>query len=142
MPSTDQVSTNHAVADSAQARLLTLASSPSLAEGLAKIRRGDASTLTPAEALQTACFRHAIFRGFENIFFQYRAGLLSKQAWPGYMGVVRGQFEREPDLGVWWSGNNQYYDSEFQVFVEGLRDSLAVQQVAPAADPRLSPIDS
>jgi hypothetical protein len=98
-----QASTNQAVADSAQARLLTLASSPSLAESLAKLRAGDAPKLTPAEALQTSYFRHAMFRGFENTFIQHRSGLLSDPAWLGYSRIIRGQFEREPDLEAWWS---------------------------------------
>jgi len=120
-----EASTTQAVSDAAQARLLTIASSPSLAAALAKPRDNEAIELTPAETLQSTFFRHAMFRGLENTFLQHRAGLLSDRIWHGYANVIRAQFESSADLETWWRASSRNYDEEFQSVVDQIRGNPA-----------------
>ncbi|MGK0223150.1 MAG: hypothetical protein ACI9ON_002393 [Limisphaerales bacterium] len=115
-----QGSTEQAVADSAQARLLTAASSESLAEVMSKLRAGEFETLTETQSRQAFYYRHAQFRGYENVFFQHRDGLAAGRTWDNYAKLVRRQFDSEQDLRDWWSKSGGIYDREFQIVVEGL----------------------
>jgi hypothetical protein len=70
-------------------------------------------------------FRHAMFRGLQNVFFQHRAGLLSERTWDGYARLIPMQFENPGDLGSWWSASRLAYDQEFQDTTEELRRGFA-----------------
>ena len=119
-----QGSTGQAVADSAQARLLSAASSESLAEVLSKLQAGDVDTLTGTQSRQAFYYRHATFRGFENVFFQHRSGLSSDRSWDSYAQLIRVQFEGQHDLRDWWTGSAWIYDEEFRVVVDGIAASI------------------
>ena len=113
-----EASTSQAVADAAQTRLLAVAQSPSLAGALAKLVSGP-TDLTPTEVTQLTHFRNAIFKGFENLFFQYRQGLVTESTWRSYEFVIRHQLQAAgvPD---WWSRSQQGFDSEFRARIEAL----------------------
>ena len=124
-----QGSTNQAVADSAQARLLSAASSESLAEVVSKLRAGDGDALTETQSRQAFYYRHATFRGFENVFFQHRSGLSSDRSWDSYERLIRLQFEAEQDLRDWWVGSGPIYDEEFRTVVDGIAASIKPKQI-------------
>ena len=118
-----QGSTNQAVADSAQARLLSAASSESLAETMSKVRTGD-NALTETQSRQAFFYRHATFRGFENVYFQHRSGLSSARSWASYEQLIRLQFEGQQDLRDWWTRSELIYDQEFQTVVDRIAASI------------------
>ena len=119
-----QASTSQAVADAAQARVLAVAQSSSLANALAKVL--DSSTaLTSAETIQVEFFRNASFKGFENVFFQYRKGLLPAATWNGYEFILRRNLHI-PDTREWWNRSRDGFDPEFRDRVEELLGEPAV----------------
>ena len=133
-----QASTSQAVADSAQARLLAVAQSLSLASTLAKL--DTPSAVSSAEQVQVNYLRTASFKGFENQFFQYRQGLLRGDTWNGYEFFLLANL-RAPDVQQWWSRSKDGFDPAFRGHVEGLLVKLAAQQGAAAAEPQHPSID-
>jgi len=80
-----EASTNQAVADSTQQRLLAPAQNPTLAAALAN-SRNDFDALTPTELVQLAFFSRATFRGIRNAFFQPGTGPLGPTCQNAYYG--------------------------------------------------------
>jgi len=113
-----QASASQAVADSAQARLLAVAQSPSLASTLAKLAERPAE-LSPAELLQANYLRTASFKGFENQFFQFRRGLLAEDIWKGYEFFLVANL-LAPDVRDWWKRSKAGFDPAFRDHVEAL----------------------
>jgi hypothetical protein len=113
-----QASTSQAVADSAQARLLAVAQSPSLASTLAKLVDSPTEP-TSAETIQATYFRTASFKGFENQFFQYRQGLLRADTWNGYEFFLLANL-RAPSAREWWERSKDGFDPAFRTHVETL----------------------
>jgi hypothetical protein len=113
-----EASTNQAVSDSTQQRLLAPAENPALAAALANAR-SDFAALTPAERVQLAFFSRATFRGIQNAFFQHRQGLLSEAAWQDYEAIIRNNLNR-PDVPAWWPTERETYDEEFAECVDRL----------------------
>ena len=112
------------VQDSTQARLLSAASSESLAEVMSKLRAGDGDALTGTQSRQAFYYRHATFRGFENVFFQHRSGLSPARSWASYEQLIRLQFEGQQDLRDWWTRSELIYDEEFQTVVDRIAASI------------------
>jgi len=113
-----QASTSQAVADSAQARLLAVAGSLSLASTLAKLSESP-TELSSAEALQANYMRTASFKGFENQFFQFRQGLLTEDTWRGYQFFLLANLSA-PEVREWWNRSKAGFDSSFRKHVETL----------------------
>ena len=113
-----EASTNQAVSDSTQQRLLAPAQNPSLAAALAN-SRSNFDELTPTENVQVTFFDRATFRGIQNVFFQHRQGLLSEDAWRDYEGIIRNNLSR-PDVPVWWRTERDTFDEEFAAYVDRL----------------------
>jgi len=113
-----EASTNQAVTDSTQQRLLVPAQNPALAAALAKAR-SDFDALTPTERVQLAFFSRATFRGIQNAFFQHRQGLLSEAAWKSYEAIIRNNLSR-PDVPAWWPTERETFDEAFAEYVDRL----------------------
>ena len=121
-----QASTSQAVADSAQARLLAVAQSLSLASTLARLVE-DPKAVSSAEQIQVDFLRTASFKGFENQFFQYSQGLLRADMWDGYQFFLLANL-RAPDVQQWWGRSKDGFTAAFREHVEGQLAKLAAQQ--------------
>ena len=75
--------------------------------------------LSPEQAFQATYFRNAVFKGFENLFFQYRQGLITEGGWKSYEFIIRAN-ARVPDFDAWWSTSREGFDGQFQACVEDL----------------------
>ena len=117
-----EASTNQAVTDATQQRLLAPAENPSLAAALANSRI-DFGALTPTERVQLAFFSRAVFRGIQNAFFQHRQGLLSEAAWQDYQLIIRNNLRR-PDVPLWWDTERDTFEDEFAAYVDTLLAEL------------------
>jgi hypothetical protein len=106
-----EASTNQAVADATQHRLLIPAQSPELASAFAK-GISDASSLSPGERVQLDFFARATFRGIQNAFFQHRKGYISDEVWRDYETVLRSG-ARSSHMQEWWSAERRSFDEAF-----------------------------
>lgn len=114
-----KAATLQGISDAAQLRLVAVAQSPDLAEALHIALTPDAK-LSPAQELQIRFFLRAAYRGFENLYVQYRHGLISKEEWQGYEWTLKapriaGQLQRQ-----WWLQERQSFSPEFARHVDGI----------------------
>ena len=80
------------------------------------------------ETLQANYFRNAAFKGFENLFFQYRQGLITADSWASYEFIIRANVG-PLNISEWWIRSRPGFDTDFQARVDGiLRESAAELQ--------------
>ena len=77
---------------------------------------------TPDELDEDEFFRFAAiatsqFRTFENLFFQYRSGLVSEDFWIGHRENILWFFHR-PGMQIWWAGKRLAHSKGFREFLE------------------------
>ena len=106
-----EASTNQAIADATQQRLLVPAQSPELAAAFAKAQ-SDTSSLSPGERIQLDFFARATFRGIQNAFFQHRRGFISDEVWRDYEVVLLNNARRS-HVQEWWSAERHTFDEAF-----------------------------
>ena len=87
---------------------------------------------TPDQLDEEEYFRFALigtsqFRSFENLFFQYRAGLVSEDFWSGHRENILWFFHR-PGMLIWWKEKRL-------AFSKGFRDFLESSKMAELASP-------
>ena len=108
-----------AISDAAQLRLIAVAQTPALAEAL-HIALTPGAKLTPTQEMQIRFFLRAAYRGLENLYVQYRRGLIGQEEWQGYEWILKapriaGQFQRE-----WWLRERQFFIPEFARHVDSI----------------------
>jgi len=106
-----EASTNQAIADATQQRLLVPAQSPELAAAFAK-GLSDTSSLSPGERVQLDFLARATFRGIQNAFFQHRKGFIPDEVWRDYEAVLRNNARRR-HIQEWWSAEGHSFDEAF-----------------------------
>ena len=77
-------------------------------------------------------FRFAVigtnqFRSFENLYFQYRSGLVNEDFWAGHRENILWFFHR-PGMQIWWSEKRLAFSKGFRAFLE---DSKASDLASP-----------
>ncbi len=77
---------------------------------------------TPDQLDEDSLFRFALiatsqFRTFENLFFQYRSGLVTEDFWIAHRENILWFFHR-PGMQVWWKEKRLAYSKAFREFLE------------------------
>ncbi len=60
---------------------------------------------------------NALFRNYENIFYQWREGAISDDVWEGWSRQIRGAFWT-PGVQLWWPTWQLYCHADFRTFLE------------------------
>ena len=86
----------------------------------------------PDELDEEEYFRFALigtsqFRTFENLYFQYRAGLVSAGFWDGHRENILWFYHR-PGMQIWWKEKRLGFSKDFREFLES---STAVELKSP-----------
>lgn len=92
-------------------------------EGVAEIlERGleDPTVLTPAEARQFNAYNSARFRHYDNLYYQFRVGVLEPSQWAGFSAMLRFHF-MQAGLRRWWNDSTAFYSPEFVAYCEKLQ---------------------
>ena len=107
--------TRQALADASREAVLTVASSPELAQGLVAFFEAapDPARNYRAEAgsLQVNSYLFALMRNAENVFLQSREGVLGEDVLGTY-GFV-GPYYSMPQFQAWWAGVRQWFHPDF-----------------------------
>ena len=83
--------------------------------------------LTPVELMQLQLLLRAVFRNYENYYYQYARGYLEQDMWNGYKQTMIEQISR--DIGITWRKNHQVaFGKRFLDFVN---KELEDHQVTP-----------
>jgi hypothetical protein len=77
---------------------------------------------TPDQLDEDSYFRFAMiatsqFRTFENLFYQYRSGLVTDDFWSAHRENILWFFHR-PGMQVWWQEKRLAYTKSFREFLE------------------------
>lgn len=83
----------------------------------------DLSALSPEEQRRFHNYNSARFRHYDNLFYQYRAGMLEKSQWTGFHNLLAFHL-MHPGIAAWWKDNTPYYSSEFVAHVHTLQDDI------------------
>ena len=86
-------------------------------KGLAK-----PAELTEDEFMQFALLGISQFRRYENLYFQYRAGLVDDDFWSGHRENIL-WFFHQPGMQAWWKDKRLAYSKSFREFLESSRPS-------------------
>ena len=86
----------------------------------------------PDQLEEDEFFRFALigtsqFRSFENLFFQYRSGLVDKDFWIAHRENILWFFHR-PGMQIWWKEKRLAFSKGFREFLE---NSKAADLVSP-----------
>ena len=84
-----KANTRQAIADAAQRWALSTVNSADISR-IVVTMRAEPSSLTDAERFQWRQYQRANIRFFENVFFQYRKGLIEQPEWSGYRRILGG----------------------------------------------------
>ena len=96
-----------------------LGSNPQIAR-IYRIGLTSPDELNEDEFTQFAFLGISQFRRYENLYFQYRAGLVDEDFWSGHRENILWYFHR-PGMQAWWKDKRLAYSNSFREFVESSR---------------------
>ena len=79
----------------------------------------DYDSLSPADSIRLIAGVGRLFRLWEEAYFLQEAGRLEPRMWKSMSGQFNGYMSVRPFAEV-WAIRKQYFDEEFQAFVDGL----------------------
>jgi len=76
----------------------------------------------PVGAASIRYFLDALFRAYEDAFFQARSGLFDETLWQACPRSLP-DFLAAPGITTWWDIRKGWYSQEFQVYVDQVKGS-------------------
>lgn len=73
--------------------------------------------LDPVQRLQFSLLHVALFRNYENIFYQHAQGAIDHHVWDGWSYRMRATFAL-PGVRAWWVPQRDSYSDAFRDFLE------------------------
>jgi len=83
--------------------------------------------LSEDEFFRFAAIGTSQFRTFENLFFQYRSGLVTEDFWSAHRENIL-WFYHTPGMQIWWQDKRLAYSRSFREFLE---NSKATELASP-----------
>ena len=85
----------------------------------------DPSSLDDVDRLRLSGLSSAMFRNFENLHEQFRAGLVTQEQWLGWSQLLTGMLTMSPMHRSFWSqGGSNAHTPDFQDFIDRLFSSI------------------
>lgn len=108
----------------------------SMADIFTRAREGGVEVLTPAEQVRWHSMLLAIFRHWDNLFYQYRNDMLERELWRSYQHVIAG-YMAEVGFQEWWAEQRHGFSQSLQELVNGViaRQELRPETLAPSYRP-------
>jgi len=88
----------------------------------------DPAKLTKDEYLQFAYLGISLFRRYENVYFQFKSGMIDNDFWLGHRDNLLWFFHR-PGTQVWWKERRMGFSRSFREFLEGTSPTDATPQL-------------
>ena len=98
----------------------------------------DFSVLSAHEKLRFSAYAMMAFRSLEDLHTQWLEGLVDARIWAGFERQM-GEVVQEAGLRQWWTIRRQYFNDEFQAFIDskiaegGASSSFGVVDCAAAS---------
>ena len=77
----------------------------------------DDDSLTREQRARLDAIMRAIFRNFENYYYQYCNGFLDEDMWQGYRQTMLACLPRRVG-GNWWSRNKAYFGKRYREYID------------------------
>ena len=107
--------TFQSISTTASKETMEIAQNPSLASLIVKMTT-EPPELTSTEAMQAQLLLRAIFRNYENHYYQHSRGYFEDEVWDGYVKTMgeqlAGRFGR-----TWWESHQGAFGKSFVAFV-------------------------
>lgn len=85
--------------------------------------------LAEDEYLQFAYLGVSLFRRYENVYFQYKTGMIDEDFWEGHRDNLLWFFHR-PGTQVWWQERRLSFSKSFREFLEATaKEEVAEQDI-------------
>ena len=110
-----RASTVQAISDAAQGRLLALHNVENAR--VWRIGRSEPTTLNEDERMLYIIMIQTSARGFENLYYQHRSGLLDAPYWAGYDKTIKALVKTD-GFRYFWQHRRGRFSSEFESFIE------------------------
>ena len=78
---------------------------------------GDLTDLTAVESLQLRVFYEQVLRGWQNSYYQYRAGTLDEEIWQAQKLGLENTFVMDSGLNQHWQATNFQYTEAFNAML-------------------------
>jgi len=124
-----QAATGQAYVDTMNGYVGLINSSPNLADILHRGAKG-LSNLKNGEVIQFGAFIDQSFINFEAFYFQWKAGVLDTRLWSINRHAIAG-FLAQTGQQQWWEIRHNWYDPEFQEYVNQVIDAEKAKPMHP-----------
>ena len=124
-----QAATGQAYVDTMNGYVSLINSSPNLADILHRGANG-LSNLKNGEVIQFGAFIDQSFINFEAFYFQWKAGVLDTRLWSINRHAIAG-FLAQTGQQQWWEIRHNWYDPEFQEYVNQVIDAEKAKPMHP-----------
>ncbi len=111
-------SQTYQLATSALAEMAGIIGSDKALARVFRIGMVSADKLDEDELAQFGYLGISLFRRFENVFFQYQAGLVDEDFWTGHRDNILWFFHR-PGMQAWWKDRKFAFSKSFREFLDG-----------------------
>ncbi|MGR8946686.1 MAG: hypothetical protein ACU84Q_01475 [Gammaproteobacteria bacterium] len=108
-----------------------IAENPHLAGLVVKLIERSGS-FTREENVQLRAMMRAVFRNFENYYYQYQRGHVEAEIWVGYERTVIDQLSI-PEVSKWWNHHHNVFGDHFVKFINDILSSMPQTQSSWAA---------
>ena len=95
------------------------ASSETMSEAFSKGFR-EFEDLKGPERYRFGAYAYALFRSYENIFYQHAQGAIESDLWVGFHNMLQRDIN-ETGFAAWWDRQRNVFSPEFQRYVDRLR---------------------
>lgn len=115
-------SQSYYLATSALAEMAAIIGSDKELARIFRIGMVDPKGLNEDEFTQFGYLGISLFRRFENVFFQYRSGMIDEDFWVGHRDNILWFFHR-PGFQTWWKDRKFAFSQSFREFLDSSTDS-------------------
>lgn len=106
-----QAASLQSITSSSSVSMLSIAENGELAE-IRAIGDVDPSRLSGADLLRYELYQRQMWLHFQNVWSQWRLGVIEDQVWGGYLKVICGDLVGEERTMNWWREQHRYALSE------------------------------
>ena len=113
-----QAASQQSITNASSVSMLSIAENADLAE-IRAIGDVDPGQLAPVDRLRYVLYQRQMLLHFQNVWTQWRLGVIEDQVWDGYANVICGDLAGDARSKAWWREQHRYALSEgFAALIE------------------------
>jgi hypothetical protein len=98
------------------------------------VRATAGEPITPAERIMLDMRSEAVFRYWENVHYQHRAGMYDESEFSKHLATMREVIvNRDKQIAGFWCGNRQFFSDPFRVELDAALPANLCASLTPPA---------